>query len=84
MLFIRWTSPRLSVRSGCARSWPSWSWPLLEAVALRLCSLPTDSGTALDVAGNGRYARKVVIADALELALDKLIDNRAYDRADSS
>jgi hypothetical protein len=38
----------------------------------------------LDVAGNGRYARKVVIADALELALDKLIDNRAYDRADSS
>jgi hypothetical protein len=27
-----------------------------------LRSLPTDSGTALDVAGNGRYARKVVIA----------------------
>jgi hypothetical protein len=27
-----------------------------------LGSLPTDSGTALDVAGNGRYARKVVIA----------------------
>jgi hypothetical protein len=83
MLFIRWTSPRLSVRSGCARSWPSWSWPLLEAEALWLCSLPTDSGTTLDVAGNGRYARNV-IADALELALDKLIDNRAYDRADSS
>ena len=38
------------------------AWPLLEAEALRLRSLPTDSGTALDVAGNGRYARKVVIA----------------------
>ena len=38
------------------------AWPLLEAEALRLRSLPNDSGTALDVAGNGRYARKVVIA----------------------
>jgi hypothetical protein len=28
----------------------------------RLRSLTVDSGTALDVAGNGRYARKVVIA----------------------
>ena len=25
MWFIRWTSPRPSVRSGCARSWPNWS-----------------------------------------------------------
>jgi hypothetical protein len=30
--------------------------------AARLRFLPTDSGTALDVAGNGRYARKVVVA----------------------
>ena len=36
--------------------------PLLHAEASRLRSLPADSGTALDVAGNGRYARKVVIA----------------------
>ena len=38
------------------------AWPLLAGEALRLRSLPTDSGTSLDVAGNGRYARKVVIA----------------------
>ena len=44
------------------------AWPLLEAEALRLRSLPTDSGTALDVAGNGRYARKVVIACKRERA----------------
>ena len=25
MWCIRWTSPPQSVRSGCARSWPSWS-----------------------------------------------------------
>ena len=25
MWFIRWTSRRRSVRSGCARSWPNWS-----------------------------------------------------------
>ena len=31
-------------------------------------SLPTDSGTALDVAGNGRYARKVVVACKRERA----------------
>jgi hypothetical protein len=36
-------------------------WPLLAAEAARLRSLPTDSGTALDVAGNRRYGRKVVI-----------------------
>jgi hypothetical protein len=44
------------------------AWPLLQAEALRLRSLPTDSGTALDVAGNGRYARKVVIACKRERA----------------
>jgi hypothetical protein len=44
------------------------AWPLLAAEALRLRSLPTDSGTALDVAGNGRYARKVVIACKRERA----------------
>ena len=36
--------------------------------AARLRSLPTDSGTALDVTGNGRYARKVVIACKRERA----------------
>jgi hypothetical protein len=30
------------------------AWPLLKAEALRLHSLPADSGTALDVAGNDR------------------------------
>jgi type VII secretion ATPase EccA len=44
------------------------AWPLLEAEASRLRSVPTDSGTALDVAGNGRYARKVVIACKRERA----------------
>jgi type VII secretion ATPase EccA len=44
------------------------AWPLLGAEAARLRSLPTDSGTALDVAGNGRYARKVVIACKRERA----------------
>jgi hypothetical protein len=44
------------------------AWPLLAGEALRLRSLPTDSGTSLDVAGNGRYARKVVIACKRERA----------------
>jgi type VII secretion ATPase EccA len=44
------------------------AWPLLEGEAARLRSLPTDSGTTLDVAGNGRYARKVVIACKRERA----------------
>ncbi len=44
------------------------AWPLLEAEAARLRSLPTDSGTALDVTGNGRCARKVVIACKRERA----------------
>jgi hypothetical protein len=39
-----------------------------EKMASRLRSLPTDSGAALDVAGNGRYARKVVIACKRERA----------------
>jgi Holliday junction resolvasome RuvABC ATP-dependent DNA helicase subunit len=46
----------------------SAAWPLLEAEAARLRSLPTDSGTTLDVAGNGRYARKVIIACKRERA----------------
>ncbi len=44
------------------------AWPLLEAEAARLRSVPTESGTALDVAGNGRYAHKVVIACKRERA----------------
>ena len=44
------------------------AWPLVEAEAARLRSMATDSGTALDVAGNGRYARKVVIACKRERA----------------
>jgi type VII secretion ATPase EccA len=44
------------------------AWPLLKAEALRLRSVATDSGTALDVAGNGRYARKVVVACKRERA----------------
>jgi type VII secretion ATPase EccA len=44
------------------------AWPLLAAEADRLRSIPTDSGTALDIAGNGRYARKVIIACKRERA----------------
>jgi hypothetical protein len=44
------------------------AWPLLAGEALRLRSLATDSRTSLDVAGNGRYARKVVIACRRERA----------------
>jgi hypothetical protein len=44
------------------------AWQLLEAEAARLRSLPTDSGTASDVAGNRRYAREVVIACRRERA----------------
>jgi type VII secretion ATPase EccA len=44
------------------------AWPLLHAEASRLRSTPLDSGTALDVAGNGRYARKVVVACKRERA----------------
>jgi hypothetical protein len=41
---------------------------LLHAEANRLRFTPSDSGTNLDVAGNGRYARKVVIACKRERA----------------
>ncbi|MBY0286741.1 MAG: AAA family ATPase [Mycobacteriaceae bacterium] len=44
------------------------AWPLLHAEASRLRATPTDAGTALDIAGNGRYARKVVIACKRERA----------------
>lgn len=37
------------------------AWPLLEAEATRLRETPVDQGTALDTAGNGRFARKVII-----------------------
>jgi hypothetical protein len=37
------------------------AWPLLAAEATRLRDTPIDQGTALDTAGNGRFARKVII-----------------------
>jgi len=37
------------------------AWPLLEAEATRLRNTPIEQGTALDTAGNGRFARKVVL-----------------------
>jgi AAA+ superfamily predicted ATPase len=44
------------------------AWPLLAAEAARLRGTAVQEGTALDVAGNGRYARKVVIACKRERA----------------
>jgi type VII secretion ATPase EccA len=44
------------------------AWELLHEEATRLRGLPAGSGTLLDVAGNGRYARKVVIACKRERA----------------
>lgn len=44
------------------------AWPLLHAEAARLRGTAVETGTALDVAGNGRYARKVVIACKRERA----------------
>ena len=44
------------------------AWPLLAAEAQRLRRTSVDSGTALDVAGNGRYARKVIVACKRERA----------------
>jgi type VII secretion ATPase EccA len=44
------------------------AWPLLHAQAARLRSTQHESGTKLDSAGNGRYARKVVIACKRERA----------------
>jgi type VII secretion ATPase EccA len=37
------------------------AWPLLAAESTRLRDTPIDQGTALDSAGNGRFARKVII-----------------------
>lgn len=37
------------------------AWPLLQAEAMRLRNTPIEHSTALDTAGNGRFARKVVI-----------------------
>ncbi|HZA08425.1 AAA family ATPase [Mycobacterium sp.] len=37
------------------------AWPLLHAEAARLRETLSGDGTALDVAGNGRFARKVVV-----------------------
>lgn len=44
------------------------AWPLLHAEATRLRDTALENGTALDAAGNGRYARKVVIACKRERA----------------
>ena len=44
------------------------AWPLLHAEATRLRGTPHEVGTLLDFAGNGRYARKVVIACKRERA----------------
>ena len=37
------------------------AWPLLEAEAARLRNTTIDQGTALDIAGNGRFARNVIV-----------------------
>ena len=37
------------------------AWPLLRAEAARLRDTPIEQGTALDTAGNGRFARKVIV-----------------------
>ncbi|MUL48370.1 AAA family ATPase [Mycobacterium sp. CBMA293] len=44
------------------------AWKALHAEAAQLRTLPYESGTMLDVAGNGRYARKVVVACKRERA----------------
>jgi hypothetical protein len=44
------------------------AWEVLRANATQLQSLPHESGTMLDVAGNGRYARKVTVACRRERA----------------
>jgi ESX secretion system protein EccA len=44
------------------------AWDLLRAEATQLRSIPYDSGTMLDVAGHGRYARKVTVACRRERA----------------
>ena len=37
------------------------AWPLLRDEAARLRDTPIEQGTALDTAGNGRFARKVIV-----------------------
>ena len=37
------------------------AWPLLRDEAARLRDSPIEQGTALDTAGNGRFARKVIV-----------------------
>ena len=37
------------------------AWPLLRDEAARLRYTPIEQGTALDTAGNGRFARKVIV-----------------------
>ena len=37
------------------------AWPLLHDEAARLRETPIEQGTALDTAGNGRFARKVIV-----------------------
>ncbi|KPN46538.1 AAA family ATPase [Mycobacterium intracellulare] len=44
------------------------AWELLHTDATQLRSLPFESGTMLDAAGNGRYARKVIVACRRERA----------------
>jgi hypothetical protein len=44
------------------------AWDLLHGEATQLRSLPHRSGTMLDIAGNGRYARKVTVACRRERA----------------
>jgi ESX secretion system protein EccA len=44
------------------------AWNLLRQEATQLRAIPYESGTMLDVAGNGRYARKVTVACRRERA----------------
>jgi hypothetical protein len=44
------------------------AWELLRTESTQLRSVSNDSGTLLDVAGNGRYARKVTVACRRERA----------------
>ena len=44
------------------------AWDLLREEASELRSMPYESGTMLDAAGNGRYARKVTVACRRERA----------------
>jgi type VII secretion ATPase EccA len=44
------------------------SWDLLHAEATQLRGISYESGTMLDVAGNGRYARKIAVACRRERA----------------